>query len=64
MPGFSTYPLKVTRVFQLAAITFLVETVFPFRFILCGCCKVAKVLDSLISSKSGSAVLRKKHTLK
>lgn len=64
MSDFSTNPLKVTRVFQLDAITFLVETVFPFCFILYDCYRVAKVLHSFIYSKSGSAILRQKHTLK
>lgn len=35
MSDFSTHPLKVTRVFQLAAITFLVKTLFPNFALYC-----------------------------
>lgn len=35
MSDFCTNPLKVTRVFQLAAVTFLVETLFPNFALYC-----------------------------
>lgn len=64
MSDFSTNPLKVTRVFQLAAIAFLLEAVFPFCFLLCDYCSVSKVFGSITYSKGGSAVLRKMRNLK
>lgn len=64
MSDFSTNPLKVTSLSACCYHLPFRNSLFPPCFILYDCCRVAKVLDSIIYSKSGSAVLRKKHTLK